>query len=144
MKLYLAHPLPLRAWIRKIELEIEKDTGIELLNPFYDTGRDDIEDIDAGRKGRSDPSLDFINIVEKDLSNVQKSDGVLAYVTTQVHSIGTLCEIWEAVKLGLPVFVISPDSTMHPWIRYATGINGGMAFESWDDAKAYFTAKEAA
>ncbi len=142
MKLYLAHPLPLRHEIREKELEIEKETGVELLNPFYDTGRDDIYSIDRGEKTRSDPSLDFIAIVEKDLSNVQKSDGVLAYVAINSHSIGTICEVWEALRVGLAVFVVSPDCLMHPWIRYVTAVSGGAAFESWDAAKTYFLVKE--
>jgi nucleoside 2-deoxyribosyltransferase len=142
MKYYLAHPLPLRTKIRTIELEIEEATGVELLNPFYDTGGDDIYEIDAGLKDRSHPSLNFINIVEKDLSNVQKCDGIVAYITTATHSIGTICELWEAVRMGLPVLIVSPDSTMHPWVRYMTTITGGMAFESWDDLKSYLTMKE--
>lgn len=138
MKLYLAHPLPLRKEIREIELEIEKETGLEIVNPFYDTGRDDIYDIDAGKKDRSDPSLNFYDIVDKDIANVQRCDGILAYVEKATHSIGTFCELWEAVRMHLPVFVVSPDCSMHPWIRYIAAINGGMTFTTWDDAKAYF------
>jgi len=142
MKLYLAHPLPLRQEIRARELEIEKETGIELVNPFYDTGRDDIYEIDAGLKGRSDPSLDFRKIVEKDIANVQRSDGVVAYITKTMHSIGTMCELWEAVRMHIPIYIVSPDSIMHPWVRYMVASTEGMGFETWDDLKEYFKEKK--
>ncbi len=42
MKFYLAHPLKIRHEIRERELEFEKNTGIELINPFYDPkGKDE-------------------------------------------------------------------------------------------------------
>jgi len=118
--------------MRAKELELEKELGIELLNPFYDTGRDDIYAIDAGTKTREDKSLDFINIVEKDINNIMKCDGILAYIEKTVHSIGTFCEMWEATRMDLPVFVVSPDSTMHPWIRYMCYKNGGGSFSSFE------------
>lgn len=67
MKLYLAHPLEMRKEIREIEHKIEEETGIELVNPFYDTGRDDIYEIDAGTKTRADATLDYNSLVMKDL-----------------------------------------------------------------------------
>jgi hypothetical protein len=50
MKLYLAHPFLDRYEIRLWEDTFEYRTGIELVNPFYDVNREDIDLIDAGKK----------------------------------------------------------------------------------------------
>src|SRR3972149_5556344 len=94
LKLYLAHPLEMRKEIRQLELEIEKITGIELINPFYDTERDDIEKIDSGCATRDSASLNPANIVGKDIGQITIADGVVAYLTKETHQIGTICEIW--------------------------------------------------
>uniref|UniRef100_A0A6M3KE59 Nucleoside deoxyribosyltransferase n=1 Tax=viral metagenome TaxID=1070528 RepID=A0A6M3KE59_9ZZZZ len=135
MKLYLAHPLDLRAQIREIELEIERTTGVELHNPFYDSDRDDIYDIDAGKMRRTDKSLDFKAIVEGDLSNIDESDGLVAYIERGIHSIGTMFELWNTSMLHADkeIFVVSPDSLNHPWIRYLLDYSGGQGFTNWDD-----------
>jgi hypothetical protein len=135
VKLYLAHPLELRTQIREIELKIEQETGIEIQNPFYDSGRDDIEDIDNGKKGRSDLSLDFKAIVEKDLSSIDECDGIVAYIEKGIYTIGTLFELWNTA-MGYEdkvVYVVSPDSLGHPWIRYLLDYAGGKGFSSWEE-----------
>jgi len=133
MKLYLAHPLDLRHEIRQIELEIENLTGIELINPFYDTGRDDIEAIDRGEKTRSSQDLNPATIVGKDLGQIMVSDGVIAYIDKKVHQIGTICECWAcAVQYHKPVYVVSADCLTHPWVRFMIASSGGEGFESWD------------
>ena len=49
-KLYLAHPILEREWIRKEEARIEQELGIELINPFYDNAeRNDMKRVDAGQ-----------------------------------------------------------------------------------------------
>jgi len=45
MKLYLAHPILDRDWVRIEELKMEKEFDIELVNPFYDAAeRKDIQE----------------------------------------------------------------------------------------------------
>jgi len=144
VRLYLAHPLDLRHEIREIELAIEQETGVELLNPFYDTGRDDIYRIDRGEIPRSDPNLDHNAIVLKDLGNIEASDGVVAFIKRGTYSIGTICEIWFcAAQLKRPVYVVSEDSLTHPWVRYVIETSGGKGFESWNDFKYFLKAEEA-
>lgn len=137
MKLYLAHPLELRKQIREVELEIEGATGIELLNPFYDTGRDDIYKIDRGEIIRSAPDLDFRAIVEKDLGNIAKCDGLIAYIERGIYSLGTLFETWNTMLVyeDKIIYIVSPDSLMHPWIRYILDQTGGQGYPSWDGFK---------
>jgi len=140
MKLYLAHPLDMRKEIREIELEIERTVGIELANPFYDnpeSNRDDIKEMDKGTKTRWDKDLDYNDIVAKDLQHIYTCDGMLAYIEKR-PMIGTMFEIWHCYKVfGKPVYVVSPDSTMHPWVRHVVEKSGGKSFLSWEDFTDY-------
>ena len=134
MKLYLAHPLEMRKEIRQLELEIEKITGIELINPFYDTERDDIEKIDSGQATRQSASLNPGNIVGKDLGQITIADGVVAYLTKETHQIGTICEIWYCSQQAhKPIYIVSSDCLMHPWIRFMIESSNGQGFHNWNE-----------
>lgn len=137
MKLYLAHPTDLRKYIRKIELEIEEETGVELYNPFYDApGRDDIDDIDSGKKAVWEVE-NHVALVTKDLIGLMDCDGVVAYFSSKQFAVGTTCESWFCMSLQKPVFIISPDAGRHPWLRFIISNSGGRLFSSWDEFKAF-------
>lgn len=141
MKLYLAHPLVLRKKIRKIELKIERETGLELENPFYDDicgNRHDVKQMDKGKMERDDSILDYKQIVENDLTAISKCDGVVCYIEKGVYSLGTLFEAWSAMVTGKQVYVVSPDSLMHPWVRYLIFKSGGRGWDSWADFKRFW------
>jgi len=137
MKLYLAHPLDERKWIREIELLIEKGTGIELVNPFYDTERTDVKDIDAGLVSRMSPDLDYNSIVNYDLSLIDNCQGVVAFLNNK-RAVGTSCEMWYCMLKNKPVYVVSEDVIMHPWIRYIIEKSNGKGFESWEEFIEHF------
>ncbi len=116
MRLYLAHPLDDRKWIRQWELNIEAQTHIDFLNPFYDVERPDIVAIDAGiqKKYQSDPNV----VVNRDLLNIQKSDGLAAFITG-TFSVGTIMEIVYAHRDGKTIYLmVSNGHHNHPWLRY--------------------------
>ena len=94
MQFYLAHPFPDRHLIRdKIEPLIEKETGLDLINPFYDERyeREDVTKVDAGTQHASDQSLNPQKIVDGDLANVKRASGVIAIVSPNI-SVGTFME----------------------------------------------------
>ena len=116
-KLYLAHSLETRKEIREIELDIEKDFDIELYNPFYDTKRHDVKEIDAGRQSRWDFDLKACEgIVDTDLNAIDECDGIIA-IFLDSASIGTCLEIGYARQTGKLIFFISEKYYNHPWIR---------------------------
>ena len=140
MKLYLAHPIVLRHEIRKIELEIEANTGIELINPFYDTERKDIEALDRGEKTIIEygDALNPDTIVQGDLYLINSSAGTVAYLDRTVPMIGVVCEIWHTFAVcRKPVFIVSPNCLFHPWVKYIAKHSNGtcstdwLAFEAW-------------
>lgn len=142
-KLYLAHPLEKRKWIREVELKIEEDTEVELLNPFYDIGRDDIYRMDRGEIERSSSDFDYISIVERDLEALHSCNGVIAYIEEEIFSLGTLFETWDALLTGgKPIYVVSPDCLMHPWIRYILNRSKGRGFKSWEDFREFLLGEE--
>jgi nucleoside 2-deoxyribosyltransferase len=119
-KLYLAHPLPDRHWVREKELELEKRLGIELVNPFYDRDRADIKALDDGTRQPYNSSLDPSFVVYGDLTEIDHSDGVLCFVTDQA-SVGIYMELfYNAYVLHRPAYLIITNEKFfnHVWLRY--------------------------
>jgi len=113
---YMAHPFDYRKKAREWELGIEKKLGINIINPFYDTGRQDAKDIDAGRLARYqiDPNI----IVEKDVEWIDRSKGMIAFITGDL-SYGTIQEMVYAHSKGKQVLsVITNGHDKHPWLQY--------------------------
>lgn len=116
MTLYLAHPFDSRHKIRAWELSFEFRTGIELINPFYDTDRKDIEKIDRGEASKFD--FDPFTIVTGDLELVYNADGLVAIVEGQ-KQIGTIMEIVYANYYKKPVYlVVTNGQERSPWLIY--------------------------
>jgi len=128
MRLYLAHPFSSRHKMREWELEVEKELGIEIINPFFDVERDDkdvIEDKKAtlttqstrkDRYGLSDE--DCAVLVERDIDLIQESNGMIAIVDGSL-SYGTIQEMVYARDCGILVYaVVSNGHIGHPWLRY--------------------------
>jgi len=122
IKLYLAHPLDERHIVRKIELELEKKYNIELVNPFYDSHRQDITDLDNGIISRHDfTKSQSIRISNKDLSILNSCDGILVY--QPYNTIGSILELGHAhvlKTLGIKMVTIIigiPKITNHLWIK---------------------------
>lgn len=124
---YLAHPFDARKEVREKELEIEKRKHISLMNPFYDYGREDITEIDEGRKEKW--AVDPEEIVIPDLHRINVADAVVAVLTGGI-SVGTIMEIAYAKMYGKRVLVIDLlGLRRHPWIRY----HADEIFRSWEE-----------
>jgi len=113
---YLSHPWKSRAYVRKWELNIEKQTGITLLNPFYDEPRREVDEIDNGTREEYD--LDPYMIVQRDIAAIRRCEGVVAIIDGGT-SYGTIMEIVYAFSMGKPVYLICTNGQeKHPWLRY--------------------------
>lgn len=117
LNIYLAHPFDSRDYVREMELQLEAQCGVNIVNPFYDLTRDDIEAIDSGRQSRCEAN--YVQIVERDLTAIACSDGVIAVVDGAL-SYGTIMEIFAAANVyGLPVILYCTNGHHdHPWLRY--------------------------
>lgn len=123
---YMAHPLESRELIRKKELEIESRLNVELLNPFYDVGRDDIHEIDNG-KSRFDVDPDVV--ITKDLANMNRCDGFVGIIDG-AFSIGTIMEIVYANTYNIPVILlVTSGKERHCWLRY----HASKIVTTWED-----------
>ena len=114
--LYMAHPFDFRGEAREWEIGIEKRLGINIINPFYDTGRQDAKDIDAGRLARYQISPK--KIVEGDIDWIKRSKGIIAFITGDL-SYGTIQEMVYAYLNKKPVYsIITNGHDKHPWLQY--------------------------
>jgi nucleoside 2-deoxyribosyltransferase len=132
VKFYLAHPILKRYEVREQELQFEKKTGIQLINPFYDTYEKDVYmvKIDKGLMDKWDEKLDYERIVEKDLEAIRQCDGVVA-VVYRTFSIGTFMELWYALTLKKPVYIVTKSCCTHPWLRYVAEKSGGVIIKNF-------------
>ena len=131
LKLYFAHNFNNRKEYRKLELELEKDLGIELLNPFYDDPdrQEEMKDLDKAVATAKERIGEFKNkfnrvqdqakdIVKRDLTNLASCDGLFTIV--EKPSFGTAIEICNAVLMKKPIYFISKVYINHPWIKIYT------------------------
>jgi hypothetical protein len=144
MRFYLAHPLKARHEIRTQELQFEKNTGIELLNPFYDPKgesheTEDIKSLDKATRNAWSDQLDYHRIVEDDIHAIDNCDGTVGWVEKTVHTIGTQMELWDTYLKGKPVYIITPDWPNHPWLKYIAEKSHGGIFGSFAELEKHFT-----
>lgn len=137
---YLAHPLQLRHEVRGWELILEHRTGVDIFNPFYDIHREEILRIDAGIAEMYDSSFNHFNIVETDLSHLSTCRNILV-ILREAQSIGTHCEMWDSLRCGRSIFVITNEFLNHPWVKYCIQKTKGQGFRTWGDFKLFLINK---
>lgn len=119
--LYLAHPFEMRKEIRDWELCFEKRTGINLQNPFYDCKeRNDMKLFDEGLlEPRTIKKVnEGLTIVESDLRQIEKEDGIVAFIEKNKESFGTPMEFFYNSRiLQKPTYAITDNMGGHPWIK---------------------------
>tara|TARA_Y100000310_G_C20684155_1_gene817907 strand:+ start:1919 stop:2794 length:876 start_codon:yes stop_codon:yes gene_type:complete len=121
-KFYLAHPFDARYRVRGWELEFEKKTGFDLLNPFYE-GSDNvgIENVNTGRQERYE-KIDADKLIERDIDHIKDCDGVIAIIDGSL-SYGTIQEMVYAKINEKPVItVVLNGHENHPWLRHHSNI----------------------
>lgn len=119
LEFYLAHPFNERHNIRTWELGFEKRTHINLINPFYDISREDVERIDAGRAERYTELIPK-ELVERDIGYIIRSTttGTIAFVTGAL-SYGTIMEmVYTKLNNKLLYSIVTNGHDNHPWLRY--------------------------
>ena len=115
--LYLAHPFDDRFLVREWELDFETRTGIQLVNPFYDITRKDVDPIDCGRAQRYE-LLNPDELVERDVNTIVKQDGLVAIISGAL-SYGTIQEMVYGKLYHKPVYsIITNGHHQHPWLQY--------------------------
>lgn len=137
IRYYLAHPILLRHKVRQDELEFERKTKISLINPFYDGSEAEaIAPLDRGEINLKEYAQRLSSgktgdqFVLSDLKNIAETDGVVAVIMAGVPTIGTSMEIWEAVRIGKPVFIVT-DFKSHIWLKYCAEKSGGFIVENF-------------
>ncbi len=117
MQLYLAHPFAARASVREWELKVEAETGLVLVNPFYDMDRPEVGEIDAGMRDKY--NVDATDIVEGDLSLMRSCDGMIVVIADVKGSYGTVMELAYGQMWDMPtMLIVTNGEQKHPWLQY--------------------------
>lgn len=126
MRIYLAHPIADRHWVRQLEVALESETGIELFNPFYDSTEAPLMvQYDSGERNPYDPVESADTIVHRDMDNIKQSDGIIGMVT-ESWSQGVPMELmWvflERRDFVFPIGIVAVDARArrHPWLEYVS------------------------
>jgi len=72
-------------------------------------------------------------IIQEDMDLVKQADFVIVYWNTQIHSYGTMCEIWEAYTSHKPVLMVlhGNKSDVSSWLL-CTVLTYGIIFNSFN------------
>jgi len=101
--------------------------GIEVSNPFTKVVEVEYNRFVKEAKGKAVPPQSMVRpLVEGDLREIERCDGVVAMVT-QHASVGTHMEVFYASRvLRRPVFVlydfIFEGQSVHPWYAYLSKV----------------------
>ena len=140
---YLAHSVSLIDQVRRWQLMMEVRYNIKFINPFTNNPNEKLEELrklktkTATTRYLNQLSLNqCIEIMERDLMLIRKSDGVVAYFDRA--TIGTSQEIITAWKLyGLPVYIITKRYMNHPWLKAIADESGGKMFRNRTEFKKF-------
>lgn len=147
-RLYFAHNFNDRFEMRKFEQKIEAVYNINMFNPFYDSDRDDVVQLDKVGKNRKELKREMAafplhkckDLVERDLREIRHSDGIVTMIKSA--SIGTSMEIITAGYFyRIPVYAITKTLNTHPWLRYIVEISGGEIFKTKNDFRKWLKLK---
>ena len=134
MKCYFAHPFKLRFSEEKKEImEILKDRGIDVLDPFIDEEKINIE---YGAKNYYDDAIkNRLKLGQKiwqhDLDRVLKCDMILVW---QPHATtGCTVEMWEAFRNHKFIQIIAPNQ--HPVFAYILKTGRNQQFRRIEEFK---------
>lgn len=110
---YLAHPGKHKKRGKGLQKRLEKE-GYTVINPFdFDENARRLTGLwEEFPKIRTDPNF-CEKIVEKDLKAIDRSDIVVAYVTTP--SIGTSMEVFYASRSKKSVYILTKIDS--PWLK---------------------------
>lgn len=118
MKVYFAHPHATigTAEERVLIQEMEK-RGWEVINPFENNLDEEV----MGKIKRGVFSIfDAIELVQNDFANIGICTAVLVWLPTGFPTVGTICEMVQAVKARKATIVIheTENGRPHPWVAY--------------------------
>ena len=142
--LYVAHALSYRKEVRAMTEKLEKDYYIKFINPFYQTTRVEIEQLDTLKTQEEKEQykrLWSLNecraIVRMDLEMIDECDGIIAFLTKGI--LGTACEFQYARTTNKKIFTITETYNNHPWVRcYSDQIFINMdEFKAWLNENGY-------
>ena len=147
MKVYTAHPVPIRYRVRDTICPAIQALDIHTINPFYEEDgsyrleRPEIQAMDEGKIKPYDNKAVFVSyddIVLRDLEKIRSADGLIAIMDDDAvgksMGIGTSMEIFYCARwCKKPVFIVTQKYYNHPWLNYLAKLSGGKVVQSFDE-----------
>ncbi len=115
--LYLSHPRESMDYVRKWELEFERRSGINLLNPFFEISREN-SDIDQNEKDAT-KAHKILNgsTVDDELIFILKGRRGLLTIIDGNYTLGASMEMVYAKLFGKPAHTLVTNGyENHPWV----------------------------
>lgn len=135
MKVYTAHPVPIRHRVRDTICPAIQALGIHTINPFYEEDgnpridRPEIKAMDEGKMEDYDIKkvLQAEDIVNRDLERIREADALVAIMDEGTGFIGTSMEVFYSARwCKKPVFIVTVKYINHPWLNYLSKLSGGV------------------
>lgn len=118
---YFTNPTDDRHRSREVQLRIESETGLKLVNPFYDIAGVASKEIKALDRGDFSP-ISCGEIIHNDLKLVRDCGGVIAFITNKT-SWGSIDEVfYSGFEKGFPTYLIFDPDTRDPAVCPCHGI----------------------
>ena len=122
---------------KKILIEKYK---IDLFDPFSDPKQQWVPKLNAARAAKDYETMEKIatKFVNKDLSMVDRSDFLIAYLPKGVPTTGTTHEIIQSYSgIKNPTLLVCPEGKVHNPLWFFGFIPHRYMFSSWDDLYSY-------
>lgn len=142
-RLYLSGPLELcddLNWREKPSEILKNEFKVDLFDPFQDPKQQRVEELNAARKARDFETVAAIahDFVKKDLTMVDRSDLVVAYLPYKVPTTGTHEEIFRANLSKKPVCLVADGDLFHLPTWYFGYVKKEFMFDDWEQLFKYF------
>jgi len=143
LRTYLSGPIEFDAthhnWRTEPAEILRNRFKIDLYDPFADPKQQFSEELIQARKNRDFPAMQKIagRFVSKDLSVVQRSDILIAYLPYKVPTTGTHEEIITSNRNKIVTLLVCPQGREFLPLWYYGYIKLKYMFDSWEDLYTY-------
>lgn len=140
---YLSGPIEFGEgnWRDYPKATLEKKFGIHVFDPFADPKQQWKKHIEDAKNDEDYETIIKIakSFVQKDLTMVQRSDALIAYLPYKVPTIGTHHEIIQNIQLDKPTLLICPEGVKFLPVWYFGLVSKSYMFGSWDSLFYYLS-----
>ena len=142
-KVYLSGPIEFDEgnWREPVIEKLQSHFGMSVYDPFSDPKQQWKEKIHEAKKNKDYSYMRDLakKFVLKDLTQVNRSDVLIAYLPYKVPTIGTHTEIIKSLDNNTPTILICPQGKENLPVWYFGMADLDMMFGSWNEVFSYLS-----